>query len=199
MRLMLFTDGSARIKYTDKTKKVKLYSDGGWAFLLTHQSKTTWYRLEYDYSDDTTISRMELTAVIRGLQYVLQGKIKAFEVIVFTDSQYVKQVYDYNLLEKWPFLGWITTEGTPVANQDLWEELSQVTSDLQKQGTAVRYKKVKAHSGDRCNDFVDNAAVNARKRKRRDYANFHILYNANGSIPFASRPRQSTRQTAGAV
>lgn len=164
MRLMVYTDGSAHAK--DRT--------GGWAFLLTDASKTKWLRVQYAHDPATTNNRMELKAVIEGLRHSLSIHIIT-EVIVYTDSQYVKQVYDFNLLETWKYLDWTTTAGTPVKNQDLWEELELVFKEYKAKKVPVRFKKVKAHSGDAQNEYVDKMAGKARTEKKSGYAQLAVV------------------------
>jgi len=161
MRLMVFTDGSAHSK--DRT--------GGWAFLVTDASTTKWFRLEFAPDTDTTNNRMELLSVIRGITHALTVD-EVSEIIVNTDSQYVKQVYDFKgLLDTWEMCGWITSTGTQVKNRDLWEQLKTI---LKSSRVPIRFKKIKAHSGHDENEYVDRAASIARKNQKRGYAQIHV-------------------------
>ncbi|HEX3981436.1 MAG TPA: RNase H family protein, partial [Acidimicrobiales bacterium] len=54
--------------------------------------------------------------------------------------------------------GWRTTQGKPVANLDLWQELLPLALDPDR---TVTFEWVKGHSGDRMNDLVDALATGA--------------------------------------
>jgi ribonuclease HI len=138
---------------TDKPK-VDLYSDGackgnpgpgGWGVLLRHQEK------ERELSGGeplTTNNRMELTAVIQGLNALN----KPCEVTIFTDSQYVKNGIE-QWISQWKARGWRTSAGKPVANQDLWVLLEE---SLRRH--VVTWRWVKGHAGDYGNERADSLA-----------------------------------------
>ena len=96
----------------------------------------------------TTNNRMELTAVIKGLE-----RITDTTVDIYTDSVYVK-----NGITKW-IHGWLknnwkTSNGTDVKNQDLWLTLLRLT-----QGPVqVQWHWVKAHAGNSLNERADQLA-----------------------------------------
>jgi len=126
---------------------------GGWAFLMRHVP--TEKQLEDSGGDpDTTNNRMELTAVVRGLEALK----KASDVELFTDSVYVgKGMSEW--MPKWKANGWRRREGkkwAEVKNVDLWQEL-----DALLQTHTVKYTRVAGHSGHPENDRVDELAVAA--------------------------------------
>ena len=99
---------------------------------------------------DTTNNRMELMAAIAALESLREP----CEVILHTDSQYVRQ----GILEwmaGWIRRGWKTAGGAPVKNRDLWERLHQAAARHQ-----VDWRWVKGHSGDPGNERVDQLARN---------------------------------------
>lgn len=169
MRYLLHTDGSAvRPKISGELV------DGGCAFLLTDVSKQKRIRLAFQYVTDTTINRMELLAVISGLRYASQISHLS-GITIFTDSQYVKNAYDFKLLKTWEYVGWITQAGTPVKNKDLWLVLGQELAVFEKRKIPVTFKKVKSHTGDICNDYVDKLANKARREKKSGYAQINVV------------------------
>ena len=95
----------------------------------------------------TTNNRMELTAVIKGLE-----KISGTSVDIHTDSTYVK-----NGITKWVHGGtkndWKTSKGTDVKNKDLWLRLMHLSLQLQ-----VQWHWVKAHAGNLLNERADQLA-----------------------------------------
>ena len=64
---------------------------------------------------------MELMAAIEGLR-VLKVPCR---VRLVSDSQYLKKgITTY--LPKWRSNGWVKSDGEPVLNQDLWDQLDQI-------------------------------------------------------------------------
>jgi ribonuclease HI len=142
--------------------EVELYTDGGcsgnpgpggWAFILRHPA--TGKEIESSGGErETTNNRMELTAVVRGLE-VLK---KPAEVKLMTDSVYVgKGLSEW--MPKWKANGWRRREGTSwkeVKNEDLWRRLDELVH-LHK----LIYIRVAGHSGHPENDRCDELAVAA--------------------------------------
>lgn len=99
----------------------------------------------------TTNNRMELMAVIRGLQ-ALQ---RACTVEVVTDSMYVKNAFTEGWLDTWCRNGWKTRTGA-VKNQDLWVELVGL-----RRVHNLRWKWVRGHAGHGLNELCDEMARRA--------------------------------------
>lgn len=94
---------------------------GGWGCVVERQ-----YYPNMEISGPsrfTTISRMELQAVINGLR-ALTGHYK---VTVYSDSQYVVEGITTHI-HRWAVNGWKNADGEQVKNYDLWAELFHVTS-----------------------------------------------------------------------
>ncbi len=107
----------------------------------------------------TTNNRMELTAVIKGLEALK----RPCRVEVFTDSEYVRRGLT-EWMEKWKANQWRRREGTkfkPVKNVELWKALDEL---IQKH--AVTYTHVKGHSGHPENERCDELAVEAYQKYR---------------------------------
>ena len=100
----------------------------------------------------TTNQRMEVTAVIKGLEAL------AGPVLVMSDSTYVVNCFRDRWWEGWRRRSWRNSAGKPVANRDLWEPLLALALDP---GRTVRFGWVKGHSGDTMNDRVDLLATEA--------------------------------------
>jgi ribonuclease HI len=93
---------------------------GGWGVLLLaggHEKELFGGELA------TTNNRMELTAVIRGLESLS----RACDVDVWTDSQYVKNGIE-TWIHNWKRNGWKTADRKPVKNAELWRELDSAAS-----------------------------------------------------------------------
>ena len=129
---------------------------GGWAYLLRHP--TSGREREANGGErETTNNRMELTAVIRGLEALTRPSV----VELYSDSQYV-----LNGLSKWMAgwkkKGWKTASKQPVKNKELWVEL-----DTLMQEHDLRFHWVEGHAGHPENERCDELAVEARDAAAR--------------------------------
>jgi ribonuclease HI len=145
--------------------EVELFTDGacsgnpgpgGWAFILRHPASQK--ELESSGGEPlTTNNRMELIAVVRGLETLK----KPSQVKLMTDSVYVgKGLIEW--LPKWKANGWRRREGTQwkeVKNEDLWRRLDELIVDHR-----LTYIRVSGHSGHPENDRCDQLAVAAYQR-----------------------------------
>jgi ribonuclease HI len=135
-------------------KQVDIYTDGaclgnpgpgGWAALLRADARE---RELAGGETLTTNNRMELMAVIQGLEALKT----ACDVKLHSDSQYVlKGISEW--MPNWIKRGWRTSAGDPVKNQDLWQRLDVATHRHQ-----VQWLWVKGHSGHVENERVDQLA-----------------------------------------
>ena len=129
---------------------------GGWAFILRHpQSGKEIERAGAER--ETTNNRMELIAVVRGLEALK----KPCAVELFTDSVYVgKGLSEW--MPKWKANGWRRREGRkllPVKNEELWRRLDQLLAQHQ-----VKFTHVAGHSGHLENERCDQLAVAAYQK-----------------------------------
>jgi len=141
--------------------EVTLYTDGacspnpgtgGWGVVVLSGG-----RVQKEMSgreEQTTNNRMELTAALRGLEYLKAPQ----QVTVITDSTYVKNGIT-SWIHGWKKRGWRTATKEPVKNRDLWEALEQEITRHR-----VTWKWVKGHSQNKWNERVDTLAVSARSR-----------------------------------
>jgi ribonuclease HI len=137
---------------------VELYTDGacsgnpgpgGWGCVLISGAHS---RRLSGFERETTNNRMELTAVIRGLEALVRHS----EVRVVTDSTYVKNAFTEGWLDSWQSRGWKTKDNKPVKNQDLWMELCRL-----RRMHALQWEWVKGHSGHPLNELCDSLAREA--------------------------------------
>lgn len=96
----------------------------------------------------TTNNRMELMAVIKGLESIKQP---GQDVMVYSDSKYIIDSVE----KKWVH-GWMRTGFKGKKNQDLWMRFMEVYK-LHK----VRFTWVKGHNGHPENERCDELAVKA--------------------------------------
>ena len=97
----------------------------------------------------TTNNRMELTAIIRGLQ-ALKERCR---VKLYSDSAYVVNAVNNGWLFEWKKKGWRTLGKEDVKNVDLWEELLRLLT-----AHSVKFIKVKGHSDNELNNRCDTLA-----------------------------------------
>ena len=118
---------------------------GGWGALLRYRG----HEKELSGGEtDTTNNRMELLAVIHGLE-ALKRPIR---VRICTDSQYVmKGITEW--IVAWKRRDWKTADRQPVKNVDLWQRLEAALSPHQ-----VEWEWVRGHSGHPENERVDQLA-----------------------------------------
>lgn len=134
----IFTDGACRGNP----------GPGGWGALLRYNGTE---RELYGYQAEATNNQMELMAAIQGLEALS----RPCEVILTTDSQYVRQGIT-EWIAGWKRKNWKTAAGKPVKNQDLWQRLDQAAAPHQ-----VDWRWVKGHSGHDENERVDQLANRA--------------------------------------
>ncbi len=128
---------------------------GGWAYLIEYDSKT----IENNGGEtQTTNNRMELTAVIRGLERIRETGDRntgTVTVRVYTDSQYVKNGIT-KWIHTWLKNGWKTSARKPVQNRDLWMRLHELTQEFK-----TEWKWLRGHAGhegnERCDELVQQA------------------------------------------
>lgn len=135
-------------------KTVYLFTDGackgnpgvgGWGALLrygTHEKEL------FGGEAHTTNNRMELMAVLMGLQSLK----RSCEVVICTDSQYVKNGME-TWIHGWKQNGWKNSKKEPVKNADLWQQL-----DAEVARHRISWQWVKGHAGHVENERADALA-----------------------------------------
>lgn len=134
-RVEIFTDGSCKGNP----------GPGGWAAILRmgkHEKEIS------GHDPDTTNNRMEMTAVIRALNAL----IEPCEVEIHTDSKYVLDGMT-KWIDGWQKRGWKNASKQPVRNKDLWHELIEAASRHQ-----IGWTWVKGHNGHSENERADRLA-----------------------------------------
>ena len=100
----------------------------------------------------TTNNRMELTAVIKGLE-VLKEKCK---VKLYSDSKYVVDALSNGWAAKWRANGWRRNKREHAINPDLWGRLLELC-----EAHEVTFHWVRGHSGNPENERCDQLATEA--------------------------------------
>lgn len=111
-------------------------------------------------SENTTNNRMELLAIILGIEYALEKlAISDEELFIFTDSAYIYNCYKNQWFKKWLQNGWKTSKKESVKNQDLWEKLIKYFINPK-----CHFYKVKGHDKDIYNNMIDSLVQNSAKK-----------------------------------
>jgi ribonuclease HI len=141
-------------------EEIHLFSDGscwkglgGWGTILRQPSLGTEMELS-GYEKETTNNRMELTAVIKGLEALLERCL----VEVTSDSQYVVEAFNQGWITRWKANGWYNGS-FPLKNKDLWIKIWDLTYLHE-----VRFAWVRGHNHHPENERCDKLALEARKR-----------------------------------
>ena len=134
---------------------IKVYTDGacrgnpgpgGWGVYiqLNDEEKDL-----YGGNPETTNNQMEMQAALEALKH-LKDKDEVIEL--YTDSNYLRQGIT-EWIHKWKKNNWRTAAKKPVANRDLWIEISDLDEKMN-----VQWNWVKGHAGDPGNERADQLA-----------------------------------------
>lgn len=129
---------------------------GGWSAIVIDGSNT---KKLSGAEKETTNNRMELQAIIEGLNAVEGNSQKVF---VYSDSAYSVNPINEGWIYGWQLNGWKTSSKEAVKNVDLWLELL----DLMRKHD-VTFVKVKGHANDKLNNECDTLAKNAIKELQK--------------------------------
>lgn len=138
---VIYTDGSC-LKNPD--------GPGGWACVIRENATGKVTELS-EGAPHTTNNRMELSAAIAALAFPSAPA----KIALYTDSQYLKNGIT-KWIAAWKRRGWKKADGSPVLNQDLWEQL-----DALYNRHTVTFHWVKGHVGVKENERCDALARGA--------------------------------------
>ncbi len=142
-------------------KKIEMFTDGscsgnpgpgGWGTILRYKG------IEKELSGgehETTNNRMEMTAVIRGLEALTEP----CEVDLYTDSKYVCDSIEKGWVYSWKKNNWRKADKKPALNVDLWEEMLIL---LEKHKVTLHW--LKGHNGHPENERCDALAVSQTQK-----------------------------------
>lgn len=146
-----FHDGPQTGVFTDGSSEGNP-GPGGWGAVLVVDGQVV--AQDYGSEPHTTNNRMELTAMIAGLEMVPPET----PTDVYTDSELV-----VNILTKWAAgwrdRGWTKKSSGPIANLELVQRAFQ----LAEAKPLANIRWIKAHSGNRWNEYADSLATAYRR------------------------------------
>lgn len=146
-------------------KTVDIYTDGacsknpgpgGYCAILMYNGAE---KVVSGSEDQTTNNRMEILAVIKGLEALKEP----CAVNLYSDSQYVVDAFNQGWITAWKSSGWRTSNKKEVKNSDLWLRLLELTAVHN-----VNFIKVKGHSDNEFNNRCDKIAVSEYKKIQTD-------------------------------
>lgn len=152
MKYTLYTDGAT-------SNNGDADAQGGWGWALFDELQTV-LMTGSGHMDAATNNKCEMTAIIKGCEYVSKELSAEDTVTICSDSAYCINCYIKKWYVKWKQNGWRTAKRESVANKELWQELLPFFED-----TRLDFTKVKGHSSDKRNDLVDSLAVAAKFQK----------------------------------
>ncbi len=137
-------------------KEITLFTDGacsgnpgpgGWGSILMYKES---YKELSGGEAHTTNNRMEITAVIEGLNALKEP----CKVELYSDSKYVIDALEKGWAVSWRSKGWIKSDKKPALNSDLWEVLLSLCERHE-----VKCHWVKGHADNPYNNRCDKLAV----------------------------------------
>lgn len=145
-------------------KEVEIYTDGacsgnpgpgGYGTILIygpHEKELT------GAYNNTTNNRMELMAVIKGLESLKEP----CRVTVYSDSKYIIDAITKGWVTRWRSRGWMRNDKERAKNVDLWETLLMLMDKHD-----ISWVWVKGHADNEYNNRCDKLAVQAIKSGKR--------------------------------
>ena len=143
LRIEIYTDGSL--------KKIDDITFGGWAFIVTKDNQDIYSASGCE--DSTTNQRMELTAILRALEWAKENRRKNEKVVIISDSAYAVNCYLQEWYVNWQSNGWISSNRKEVSNKDLWLKIIPFFDNFW-----YDFKKVEGHNNNYWNERCDKMA-----------------------------------------
>lgn len=138
--------------------------DGSYAFLIVDDDTIDngYVDVFCGFVQDTTNNRMEMLAVIKGIEYVDNNTADMRPNIdIVSDSGYlVKGFTNPAYLDRWLSNGWKTSNNKPVQNRDMWMKLNKMSWFI-----GINFIHIRGHKKDRnkthafWNDICDKACT----------------------------------------
>ena len=138
---VLYTDGACRGNP----------GPGSWAYIVQNNESSI-VEENADFDEYTTNNKMELGAVINGLESLASMVTPMHTILVYTDSKYVVDGMK-SWVAGWKKRGWKKADNKAPENVELWKKLDELRSIAN-----IDFHWVKGHSGHAQNEYVDGLA-----------------------------------------
>ena len=151
MQVDIYTDGACI-----GNCKTSSYSPGGWGWVAYFNARE--FKTACGGEAKSTNSRMEITAILKALEWLATSKMISTATI-YSDNKYCVDTLGEPILTGWiarwrrfnpPFKG--------KAHPDLWARISELVETLTARSIKVKIVWVKAHSGIVGNERADDLA-----------------------------------------
>lgn len=138
------------------TNRIDIYTDGsclgnpgpgGWAYMIKSELNNNVELEKADSEPDTTNNRMEMTAVLKAFEYLIEKGASDSLLAIHTDSSLVVNTFTQNWKKK--------------KNQDIWALIETAHAKLYSMGNTFEWNWVKGHAGHEENERVDDLAREA--------------------------------------
>jgi ribonuclease HI len=112
--------------------------------------------------DNTTNNRMEMTAVLKAMEWVITLDQYVITMRLHSDSEYTLKYLAH--VDTWEKANWKKADNTDVQNKDLWIELRTAYNKCVAKGLNIIFVKVVAHlpnghqDYDEGNEYADDLA-----------------------------------------
>lgn len=147
--IRIYTDGAC----ADNGKEKNI---GSYGFVVVDEDN-----IIYEYADkvpNTTNNRMELTAIIKALEYYKFSNYN--NIVIFSDSKYcINGIQTW--MWGWEKKNWKRAKDEEVKNKDLWKQLIVLNKELKN----IKYQWVKGHNGNIWNEYIDEKIVSLYQNK----------------------------------
>lgn len=145
---------------SDKAKKIELFvssnclenGNAGYCFSFKMNDIVDTYK---GSETNTSSKRIELISLISALS-MLEGK---FDITIYSDSQYVIYPFIKGWIHKWKANGWWKNEKDKVQNDDLWNELYELSSKYEIKWSFIKEVSTVEEMNE-CNNIACEEAYN---------------------------------------
>lgn len=119
-----------------------------------HAEQLQWYECSSPITPSTS-QVAELNAFLE--LFSAYSPFYAKEYHIHTDSAYLKNGVE-KWMAGWAKNGWVTANGEPVKNRDIWVKIMELTKTLKEEKVKFTIHKIKGHSGRYGNEEADRLA-----------------------------------------
>lgn len=143
--------------YTDGSAKANgfINSSGGFGVVEIDQDNNILWQYQ-EFKSPTTNNEMELMAILYALNHIKENNEDGFfKPIIYSDSAYC-----VNLINEWMYNweknGWKRPKNAPVKNLEIIKQIYKIAK-------IADIRKIKGHSGNIWNEYVDKLATGTIK------------------------------------
>lgn len=148
-QIRVYTDGGNRNTGNVRGGHVKGNDLSAWAYLIVTPAGQRYDGTAGEYG--ATNNKMELTALRSALERLQELGLQNDPILMTLDSHYVLDPIMKNWLAGWQRRGWKKSNGEPVLNLELWQQISALLPHF----TQLTMQWAKGHANNEGNIYVD--------------------------------------------